>query len=159
MPVEIRIDEAELRELLYGPAGPVVREVRRVTNRTLNTAKRYAPVDEGTLRASLQGTVEVSGPLVIGRVGSHLEYALFLHFGTGIYGPRGRPITPVSSKVLVFEPGRMTGPLPAGRRHPPRGRRGKVFAVQVRGTPRNLFLVNALRDAAAPWPVTEASGP
>lgn len=152
MTVRITMNEAAIAELLTGQSGPVVRQVESWTTRTTTLAKTRCPADEGILRASIDGTVRVEGLRVIGRVGSPLEYALYVHDGTGIFGPKGKPIVPVSAKVLVFEPGRSIGPLARGGKHLPKGKRGLVFAASVKGTPPNPFLFTALQDAV-PFPV------
>lgn len=142
----MEINQRELRELLQGPSGPVVREVRRVGQLVLAEAQRRCPVDDGTLRASLDMSLQAGPGRVAATVGSGLEYARYVHQGTGIYGPRGRVIRPVSSKVLVFEA--------RSARTTPRGRGGLVFAAYVRGQKPQPFLVDALR-AVSPWPVRE----
>lgn len=95
-----------------------------------NEARRLAKVDTGRLRGSI--TFRVTGAVAAqmkGRVGSNLEYALAVEEGTGIYGPKGRPITPVRAKVLRF-------PVKGGR---------IVFARSVRGRPATPYLKPALQ--------------
>lgn len=151
--IHVKFNDAQIDDFLFSPTGPVVQEVARVARRVENQAKRNAPVDEGTLRASIFTEIDIARPRVTARVGSKLKYALYVHEGTGIYGPRGAVIRPRTASVLVFEPGRLIGPLPRGRRESPRGRRGgPIFAKFVRGIPKNPFLVEAL-IAESPWPV------
>lgn len=76
---------------------------------------------------------------VTGRVGTDLEYGLYQHEGTGIYGPRGRPITPVRRQFLKF---------------PRKGGSGFVFARSVKGVKPTKFLTRALRKVV-PWPIRE----
>lgn len=127
--LEIRLNEAALSSLA-AQAGDADLNVR--ANAVLNAARRGAPVDRGQLRASL--TIEFSrdanGPFA--RIGSNLPYAIFVHEGTGIYGPSGQPIKPVRGRFLRFTP---------------RGASGPVFARQVSGSPGRPFLLEAL-DAA-----------
>lgn len=95
-----------------------------------NEARRLAKVDSGRLRSSV--TFQVTGtnaPQMKGRVGSNLEYALAVEEGTGIYGPKGRPITPVQARVLRF-------PVKGGR---------IVFAKSVKGRPATPYLRPALQ--------------
>ncbi len=101
-------------------------------NRVLNAARRLAPVDRGQLRASLhvEFTNGPAGP--IARIGSNLPYALYVHEGTGVFGPRGAPIRPVRGRYLVFTP---------------RGANRPVFARSVKGMPGRPFLLQALNDA------------
>lgn len=52
-------------------------------------AKQKCPVDMGILRASISNEVEVSSTAIVGRIGSNLEYAPYVHNGTGIYAKDG----------------------------------------------------------------------
>lgn len=52
-------------------------------------AKQDCPVDMGTLRASISHEVDSDGKEIIGRIGSNLEYAPYVHNGTGIYAIDG----------------------------------------------------------------------
>lgn len=51
-----------------------------------NDAKQRCPVDDGTLRASITHKVEDQ----IGVIGSNLEYAVYVHEGTGLYAKDGK---------------------------------------------------------------------
>lgn len=139
MSVSIRIDmhQAAIFELLHSPAGPVHRKVSSVVRLTEAIAKATAPVDEGRLKNSHTGSVTDEGIRLVGRVEATAWYAALLARGTGIYGPRGRPIKPKKpGGFLVF-----------------RGRDGSlVFAREVKGVRPNPWLTNALK-AASPWPV------
>lgn len=139
----ITINQAELRRFLASPAGPVVRHVEKLTRRVANEARRQAPVDEGTLRASIQQAVTVSSTKVVGRVGSGLDYSVYVNLGTGVWGPKGKPIVPIRRKFLRFEV--KSGALA-------KGRRPVVFAKSVKGQKPNPFLVNALKKVS-PYPV------
>lgn len=109
----------------------------------VSAGKERCPVDEGTLRASLDYSLEWGPDSMHVTVGSPLEYAEYIHTGTGVYGPRGTPIVPVTRKALKFrwEP---TGPGASKRL--PKERRGWYFAKSVKGIEPNPFLVDALRD-------------
>ena len=52
-----------------------------------NEAKKNCPVDDGILRASL--THEVAEDASEGVVGTNVEYAPYVHEGTGIYAKNG----------------------------------------------------------------------
>lgn len=54
-----------------------------------NQAKRDCPVDTGALRASINHEVELESDAIVGRIGSNLEYAPYIHNGTGIYAING----------------------------------------------------------------------
>lgn len=51
--------------------------------------KQYCPIDEGPLRAAMCHDVNVIFGEVIGRVGNTMEYAPYVHQGTGIYAKDG----------------------------------------------------------------------
>lgn len=148
-----QVNQAELRRLLLSQAGPVVRHITDISRAVRGEAVRRAPRDTGRMATSLSFTVKVVGSRVVGRVGTPLEYAAYVHEGTGLYGPRRKRITPVSAKVLRFKPGVIVGPLPRGKRGPSPERRGAwVFAKSVKGMPPRPFLLEALR-AKSPYPV------
>lgn len=148
--MRVRVNQAEYRRLTQSPAGPVVRQADRIGRRTVNQAKRNVKVDDGHLRASIDHSLTVSSRRVTMRAGSPLDYGLYLHEGTGLYGPKRRVIRPVSAKFLRFE---VKGPGPGGR-VPAKGRRAVVFAKFVRGVKPDKWLVRAFRDAC-PYPVRE----
>jgi hypothetical protein len=148
-----RVNQAVVDELLRGRSGPVVRHIQDICDAVTAEAARNVKRDTGALAASIEPTVNVYGKIVVGRVGTPLEYARYLHEGTGIYGPKGTPIRPVTAKVLRFKPGRMIGPLPKGQAgSSPENRGGWVFARSVKGIPPHPFLVEAF-ERACPYPV------
>lgn len=137
-----------LREALEGPGGLVYRDVLRRSNRVLNSARRNCPTDEGRLKASLAMEIRTEGTAVVGRVGTNLTYALYVHEGTGIFAGKGY-IVPVRARVLAWPVKNNQGGSP--RRY----RGGKTaeyaFAKRVKGVPGRPFLRNAL-DAEAMRP-------
>ncbi|MBA9005934.1 HK97 gp10 family phage protein [Thermomonospora cellulosilytica] len=137
MAARVRLDRAALDRLLRQPGGPVHDHVTALTRRTETRAKLNIRVRTGTTRASITSSVRTRGTLVIGRVWTPSKVGWWLHEGTGIYGPRGRPIRPVRAQFLRFEVG--------GR---------IVYARQVRGMPGDQWLVRALRQTV-PYPVVE----
>ena len=52
-------------------------------------ARKNCPVDQGELRASIASETEATEEEIIGRIGSNLEYAPYVHNGTGIYAKDG----------------------------------------------------------------------
>ena len=52
-------------------------------------AKQDCPVDQGFLRASITSETELIEDAITGRIGSNLEYAPYVHNGTGIYAVNG----------------------------------------------------------------------
>lgn len=128
----VRLNPAELNRFLRSPGGPVGRDLLRRSHRVENRAKELVGVDLGRLRSSITTDVRADSKGLVGRVGSNVEYALHHHEGTGIYGPRGRPITPKTASVLRFKP---------------KGSSTFVFARSVRGSKPNPFLADALSAA------------
>lgn len=143
--VTVTLNEAEIQRLLRSPDGDVVKAVKRVATATANIARGLAPVDNGPLRASIRvSDVRTTAKEVKVWVYTPLEYGLYVHEGTGIYGPKGQPIRPKRGQYLRFEArnARTTAP----------GRGTIVYARSVRGQRPNRYLLNALRRAS-PWPV------
>lgn len=52
-------------------------------------AKKNCPVDQGPLRASITHDVSINSSGIVGSVFSSLEYAPYVHQGTGIYAVNG----------------------------------------------------------------------
>lgn len=52
-------------------------------------AKEKAPVDDGQLRQSITFEVDEKGNEIVGYVGSNVEYAPYVHQGTGVYAING----------------------------------------------------------------------
>lgn len=139
--MRINLSKAGLDEILRSPNGPVVKEVTKRTRSTSNLAKRKVGVDTGRLRSSIQYTVNAQHDKVVGTVGAMVQYARYHHDGTGIHGPKGRPITPKNGPFLVFTP---------------KGAKKPVFATQVAGSKPNPFLTDALAEAV-PYPIQMAT--
>lgn len=118
----------------------VTRDLLRRGIKVQNAAKRLLSgsggqpkrVDTGNLRSSIRtsATTYRGSPAV--RVGTNVRYAMWVHDGTGLFGPRRRLIRPRVASVLAFRP---------------RGSRRTVFARYVRGMRRNQFLLRALPAA------------
>lgn len=148
-----KVDPARVRANLNAPDGPVAQDLGRRCVRVMNEAKRRCPVDEGTLRASITFDVQVGPGGLVGRVGSPLRYAVWVHEGTGIYGPRGAPIVPRSASVLRWPVRGTSSSRPS--RVPGRGRvttksltpTGFAYARSVKGSPARRFLTEALPAA------------
>jgi hypothetical protein len=118
MPVRQVIDQAAIQELLRNPAGGVARDMLRRGRNVERAAKRFVKVDTGRLRASINTNQRIFRGRPGARVGSGVKYALMVHEGTGIYGPRGIRIRPRRRTFLRFQ-SRVTG--------------GIVFARSVKG--------------------------
>lgn len=124
-------------------------DLRLRANRVLNSARRLVPVDTGRLRASL--TVEYSqlaDGSPVARVGSNLPYAIFVHEGTGLYGPLHHMIRPRNHRFMRWP---VTNNSGAGRRRYKAGKtQAFIFAKQTRGHPGTPFLLQALDAAGGP---------
>jgi phage gpG-like protein len=134
-----RLDLTATRQLLASAQGGVARDMLRRGLLVETQAKRNLGgiggpkrIDTGRLRASINTQLVVRDGRPIAVVGTNVNYARFVHDGTGLYGPRGRMIRPVRRKFLRFRP---------------HGRGRWVYARQVRGMVGNPFLRNALRAA------------
>lgn len=134
-----RLDLGAVNRLLTAPNGGMVRDLLRRGLLVETQAKRNLGgiggpkrIDTGRLRASIATQVvhRDGKPAVL--VGTNVNYAILVHEGTGIFGPRHAPIQPRRAKRLRFRP---------------KGSRRFVYAKQVRGMAPNRFLANALAAA------------
>lgn len=132
MSVKIVYNESELSLLLTGPTGGVAKDMMRRGQLVENQAKRLCPVDTGRLRSSITHELRQERGVPVVRVGTNVKYAVYVHEGTGIYGPRHRMIVPVRAKALRFKVDSKV-----------------VYAKHVRGVRARPFLVEALNAAVA----------
>lgn len=115
--------------------------VAKIVGKTLlkigTTAKARAQQIIGEEIKDRSGKLKSRNSFTLVRTGDHVElhlensagdYALFQHEGTGIYGPKKKPIRPKHGQFLVWEDPD-TGEL--------------IFATEVRGTPGKKFLSRA----------------
>jgi hypothetical protein len=137
--VSHRQDLGAIRVLLTSPQRGVVQDLLRrgllvetAAKRNLGGVGGPKRVDTGRLRASITTQLVTRDSLPVVLVGTNVRYARYVHEGTGIYGPRGRPIRPRRRKFLRFRP---------------RGRGRYVYARQVKGMRPNHYLTNALPAA------------
>lgn len=142
--VTVRLDPGAIRAQLTGPGGAIARDLIRRGQRVENKARRLCPVDEGRLRASISTEVRGSGSSLTIRIGSNLEYAIYVEEGTGIYAGRGY-ITPKRGTYMRWPRKNNSG---SGSRRYSGGRTSTyVFAKRVKGVRPRPFLRPAL-DAA-----------
>lgn len=127
--IRVNIEQAKIKKMVSDPKGPVARGVLRISKRVERRAKKLAPVDKGLLRASITTQLTYRGGIPIGRVGTKVKYAIWVHEGTGIYGPRGMLIRPKKAQFLVFRP---------------KGSAQIIRAKSVRGMRPRPFLRDAL---------------
>jgi hypothetical protein len=138
--ITVELNRPEIYALLVDRA-------RRIGNRVQNVARRRSPKDTGRLAASIHTVVGSAPGFVFADIGSGLDYAIWRHEGTGIYGG-GRPIRPKRAQVMRFKPGRPTGPVRGSGLFDrgPRKPSPWVFATSVKGQPGSPYLVSALAD-------------
>lgn len=124
---EVILNPAALTEMLRGPEGPVYRDLTKRCIRVTAAAKRGCPSVTGRLRNSIRYYVKVEGRGPVGYVGSDVNYAAAVEYGT-----QAHDITP-KGKVLAFD-------LADGTR---------IFATIVHhpGTKGKSFLRNAIKSA------------
>lgn len=102
----------------------------RMAKRFVEVAQGYAPRASGTGADSIEvESVDESSFGVTARIVVGEQYMAYQNFGTGVYGPRGVPITPQNGTFLVF-PAKIGG--------------GLVFARSVRGTEPTHFWERAV---------------
>lgn len=147
MTVEVRVafDDSAIQAFLRADTGPVIQDLRRRANSVLNAARAGCPVNTGALRASL--TMEIAtdaGGRPVARIGSPLEYLIYVHEGTGVYGGRG-PITPKNGTFLRW-PG-INNSGTGSRRYKAGKTSSYVYARSVKGVKGRPFLREALEAA------------
>jgi hypothetical protein len=145
--VTVDLHQVQIRNFLYSPAGPVVRGVRRWSHQVRDVAVARAPKASGQLAGSSSVTMNTHPGFVVGVIGFGARHALWVHEGTGIYGPRRRPIRAHSGGMLRFRHG--SGRLAASARGSGRGR-AFTYVRTVRGQPPKPFLVWALKWVMVP---------
>lgn len=129
-------NQQELALLLSSPSGGIAKDLFRRGVNVQNQAKKNLEndprrVDTGNLRSDIHVQLLSLGGKPAVRVGFNLFYGVFVHDGTGIYGPRGTPITPRVSTYLRW-----------------RTKKGQwMFAKSVLGMKPNPFLKNAVSAA------------
>lgn len=135
-----QFDAAALRAVMTSRRGGMARELVRRGLLVETQAKRNLAggdsgpkrIDTGRLRSSITTVmVERNGELAV-LIGTNVWYAVLVHDGTGIYGPKRQPIKPKQARLLKFKP---------------RGESRYVYAKQVRGMEPNRFLLAALSAA------------
>lgn len=90
----ITVDDKELLEKLeqfisHGLSDAVLQGMERACIHVEGNAKKNAPVDDGQLRQSITHDTEADSKSVTGYVGTNVEYAPYIHQGTGIYAVNG----------------------------------------------------------------------
>jgi hypothetical protein len=136
------LDRAQLQQMLKGPNGAVAKDMLKRALKVEAQAKRNLNdndprrVDTGRLRASITHELRL-GHTFVARVGTNVVYALYVHEGTGLYGPRHQLIVPKNKKVLRWK-------TRSGART---GRGGYTYSKWSRGMRPNRYLKDALKAA------------
>ena len=136
------VNQSAMHQLLKGKNGGVARQalirgvkVQTQARRNLGGGTGSGPkrVDTGLLRASIAVQLRTwgAGDIAV-RVGTNVRYALWIHEGTGIYGPKHTPIVPKRARYLRFKP---------------KGLEKYLYRRSVKGMKPNPFLVAALPAA------------
>ena len=138
------LNAGEMKSLLSGPQGAVYRILNQKANEVKNAAMSLAPVDEGKLRQSINYTLKQEGDKPVAYVGASVNYAIYVHEGTGIYSKRNpRMIRPVNAKVLRWPKKNNSG---GGRRRYKGGAtEAYVYSRTSKGVKGRPFLTDALR--------------
>jgi hypothetical protein len=152
--IVVTVDQTAVREYVTSPSGPVYRFVEEKAKAVQQSAKRYCPSASGALRNSIDIQMLISAMTVYALVGSRLGYAIYVHEGTGIYGPRHAMIFPVKGKFLVFTPSGGSAGSWGQAGSGSGGAGGTVFARSVKGIPSTPFLYQAMLAELPGWPVT-----
>ena len=97
-------------------ADGITRALLKIAERAREHAWDAAPYRTGDLRASL--TVQELDATTVA-MGTNLDYAIFVHQGTGLYGPFQRRITPIRKKALFWPGARHPVKSVAGQRPQP----------------------------------------
>lgn len=138
MPTKVRIvrGPSQVKAILNSPQGGLYKDIFRRATNVQNRAKKNlerAPrrVDTGRLRSDIHVVMVTINGVPAARIGFNVFYGLYVHDGTGIYGPKGTPIFPKQAKMLRW-----------------RTKGGKyVYATSVKGMKPNPFLKDALPAA------------
>ena len=144
MASRVVLNPSEVKSLLTGAQGPVFRILNQKANQVKNVAVSLAPVDQGKLRSSIASTVQNEGGQPVAYVGTNVDYAIYVHEGTGLYSKRNpRLIRPVRAKALRWPVKNQSG---VGRRRYRGGQTaGYVFSKTSKGSPGRPFLTDALK--------------
>ena len=146
--VTFKLNQKQIIDQLTGPSGAVALDLLKRGRRVQNLAQRLAPVDQGTLRASITTEVSGSGKNLICRIGTNLDYAIYVGKGTGIYAGRGY-ITSKTGGLMRWPNKNNNYRTTGGNRRYSGGKTAKyVYAKKIKGMKAQPFLEPALVAAA-----------
>ena len=91
--MKIRIDTAGFRQEVENCAAALQTALMDATTDACGVieadAKARCPRDTGNLRGSIESDVQMWFDLIVGRVGTNVEYAPYVHEGTGLFSRTG----------------------------------------------------------------------
>jgi hypothetical protein len=131
--VSVRIDlnYRQINRILRSPTGLTARNMLRRGRKVQRHARRNVRSRSGKLARSIEVRLAMQSGAPGVEVYTDVHYALWVHNGTGVHGPRGRPFGPRRAKYMVF-----------------RGSDGTIVRTRsVRGQTANPFLRDALHSA------------
>jgi hypothetical protein len=97
--LDIEINQEDFDKALEAARGALGLAMKYTATDVWGNIRRLAPGDTGRLAGSFE--IEPVDELSW-RIFTNVHYALYVHEGTGVYGPEGHPITPVTAKALKF---------------------------------------------------------
>jgi hypothetical protein len=139
-----KVNQDQLYALLAGQQGPVWNQMLRIGNEIQNVAKAKVPVDNGRLRNSIKYEMRTEKKMPVVYVGTKVKYAIFVHNGTGVHGPKGTPITPKTKQFLSWRVRNTSGTK--ARYAKKKGKTVYAFAKKVQGVRPRPFLTDAMQQ-------------
>lgn len=128
--IELRFNDEEVgRIILRSTADNAESAIRKTTRFIESSAVKKAPERTSNLVNSITSSSRGQGFDTEGTVKATAHYALFVEQGTGVFGPKGKPIFPKNAKALRWMAG------------------GKaMFAKSILGMPARPFLKPAFDE-------------
>lgn len=141
-----KMNMQQLKYIYESPLGPMARELTKQGIKVQSAARKNLNggvsgprrVNTGLLRTSINTELGADAQGLVVKVGTKLHYAIYIHEGTGIYGPKKRVIKPRVKKFMAFK---------SKRYGAKKGKwKGWVFATEIKGIKPNRFLTTAVTD-------------
>lgn len=85
---DFRPDVRAIDRFLGSETGPIAKELARRAIKVERMAKRLCPVDTGRLRSSIGWRVDVDGQGLYAQIGTNVDYAAPVEFGTARQAPQ-----------------------------------------------------------------------
>jgi hypothetical protein len=136
-----QLQPVAIQKLLNDPNGPIGKallvrgyrvQARARQNLGGGTGTGPKRVDTGHLRASISVQLKHTRWGLTVYVGTTVSYAMWVHDGTGLYGPKHAMIKPTTQRYMRFKPKNSTR---------------YVYAKETKGMVGNPFLLKALEAA------------